>query len=94
MSNSKIVLGIVTAAVAGAVIGLLFAPDEGDKTIKKLKKKTNSLAADLIDALEKSKAKAEQTASDLKEEGEKYKDEAANKAADYADAAKEQYHNL
>ena len=59
MSNNKVFLGIITAAIAGAVIGLLFAPEDGNETRKKIKKRTNNLATDLIDALEKSKAKAE-----------------------------------
>lgn len=94
MSGNKVFLGIVAAAVAGAVIGLLFAPEDGSKTIKKIKKKTNSLASDLIDALEKSKGKAENAASELKSEGKAYADEAANKASEYADQAKQEYNNL
>lgn len=94
MSGNKVFLGIVAAAVAGAVIGLLFAPEDGSKTIKKIKKRTNSLASDLIDALEKSKQKAEKASSELKNEGAAYKDEAMNKAAEYADTAKEEYNNL
>jgi len=79
--------GIVTAAAVGAVIGLLFAPDEGNNTRKKIKRKTNSLAGDLIDALERSKDKAVQTAEDLKSKGEKYKDEAIDTAEEYVDQA-------
>jgi gas vesicle protein len=91
MSSNRVFLGIVAAAIAGAAIGLLFAPEDGNKTIKKIKKKTNSLASDLIDALERSKGKAEQAASDLKKEGEAYGQEAVNKAAEYADTVKDEY---
>ena len=94
MSSNKVFLGIVAAAVAGAVIGLLFAPEDGSETIKKIKRKTNSLASDLIDALEKSKEKAEKVSAELKKEGMAYKDEAVNKAAEYADTAKDEYNNL
>ena len=90
MSNNKVFLGIITAAIAGAVIGLLFAPEDGNETRKKIKKRTNNLATDLIDALEKSKAKAEGAVDDLKDEGKKYADEAANKAAEYTDSAREE----
>lgn len=85
MAAGRAFLGIVTAAAVGAVIGLLFAPDEGNKTRKKIKRKTNSLANDLIDALESSKRKANLTADELKAKGEAYKDEAidaAEKAVD------------
>jgi gas vesicle protein len=94
MSTNKIILGIVTAAVAGAVIGLLLAPEDSKKTFKKLKKKTNELAGDLITALEKSKAKAADAAGQLKKEGETYADEAAGKAEEYVDAAREQVGNI
>lgn len=94
MSTNKIFLGLVTAAVAGAVIGLLLAPEESKKTIRKLKKKTNSLAGDLIAALEKSKDKAADAAGQLKKEGEAYAEEAAGKAGEYADSAREQVGKL
>lgn len=88
MSGKNIILGIVTAAIAGVAIGLLIAPDDGKKTIKKLRKKTNSLAGDLIAALEKSKAKAGEAADDLKNEGRAFANEAADKAEAYAEAAR------
>ncbi|HEV7378340.1 MAG TPA: YtxH domain-containing protein [Dyadobacter sp.] len=88
MASNRAFWGIVTAAAVGAVIGLLFAPDEGNKTRKKIKKKTNSLAGDLIDALEKSKEKAFKAADEAKEKGAQYKDEAIETADDYIDEAK------
>lgn len=90
MTTNKIILGVLAAAAAGTIIGLLFAPEDGDNTRKKIKKKTNSLASDLIDALEKSKAKATETAENIKEEGKAYKDAAVNKADEYKDTAKEE----
>jgi gas vesicle protein len=90
MTTNKIILGVLAAAAAGTIIGLLFAPEDGDNTRKKIKKKTNSLASDLIDALEKSKAKATETAENLKEEGKEYKDAAINKADTYKETAKEE----
>jgi gas vesicle protein len=90
MNGNKAFWGIITAAAVGAVIGLLFAPEDGNKTIKKIKKKTNSLASDLIDALEKSKEKASNVAGEIKEEGEEYKNAAFDKAEEYANTAKEE----
>ncbi|CAG5004314.1 hypothetical protein DYBT9275_03345 [Dyadobacter sp. CECT 9275] len=83
--NNKAFWGIVTAAAVGAVIGLLFAPEDGDKTRKKIKRKTNSLASELLDALEKSKAKADQAASELKNKGQEYADKAAFKVNEVAE---------
>jgi len=39
MGTNKIFWGIVTAAAVGAVIGLLFAPEEGNQTRKKIRKR-------------------------------------------------------
>ena len=89
-TNNNAFWGIVTAAAVGAVIGLLFAPDEGNNTRKKIKKKTNSLASDLIDALEKSKEKVSSAAGDIKDKGLKYKDEAVDTADKYVDDANEE----
>jgi gas vesicle protein len=86
-NGSKAFWGIVTAAAVGAVIGLLFAPDEGNNTRKKIKKKTNSLAGDLIEALERSKEKAAQAASTIKSKGEQYKQEAVDTVEEYVDDA-------
>ncbi|MCF2487011.1 YtxH domain-containing protein [Dyadobacter sp. CY347] len=90
MNGNKAFWGIVTAAAVGAVIGLLFAPEEGNKTRTKIKKKTNSLATDLIEALEKSKEKASDVAGQIKEEGEEYKNAALDKAEEYSNTAKEE----
>jgi gas vesicle protein len=90
MATNKAFWGIVTAAAVGAVIGLLFAPDEGNNTRKKIKKKTNSLASELIDALEKSKEKAAQAAESVKSKGQEYKDDAVDTAEQYVDAANEE----
>lgn len=87
MVNNKAFWGIVTAAAVGAVIGLLFAPDEGNKTRKKIKRKTNSLAGDLIEALERSKGQAARNVDDLKAKGEELRDDAIETAEDYADKA-------
>jgi len=90
MASNKAFWGIVTAAAVGAVIGLLFAPDEGNNTRKKIKKKTNSLASELIDALEKSKEKAASVAGNLKNKGQQYKDEAIDTAEQYVDDANDE----
>jgi gas vesicle protein len=90
MNNNKAFWGIVTAAAVGAIIGLLFAPEDGGETRKRIKKRTNSLATDLIDALEKSKEKASNIVGQAKKEGEEYKNAAVDKAEEYSDTAKEE----
>lgn len=47
MSNGKFLAGILLGAAAGAVLGVLFAPDKGADTRKKIAKKTSKLGDDI-----------------------------------------------
>ena len=46
-STSKVLLGIVGAAAAGVVIGLLVAPEKGSEFRSKINEKTNGLVDQL-----------------------------------------------
>ncbi len=50
MSNSKALLGFLAGAAVGAIAGILFAPDKGSDTRKKISTKTNEAS----DSLKKS----------------------------------------
>jgi gas vesicle protein len=47
MNSSKVVLGILGGVAAGALLGVLFAPDKGSKTRKKIVYKSNGLVDDI-----------------------------------------------
>jgi gas vesicle protein len=47
MNSVKLVAGLLISAAAGAIIGVLFAPDKGTETRKKISKK----GTDLTDSL-------------------------------------------
>jgi gas vesicle protein len=49
--KSKIILGILGAAAAGAVIGMLVAPDSGSDMRKKISKAASDFAEDLTKAI-------------------------------------------
>ena len=47
MSRGKIILGILAGTAAGALIGILFAPDKGTETRKKIVHKGEEYIDDL-----------------------------------------------
>ncbi|MFZ6014344.1 MAG: YtxH domain-containing protein, partial [Bacteroidota bacterium] len=44
MNNGKAVLAVVAGVAAGVALGMLFAPDKGSDTRKKISKKGEDLA--------------------------------------------------
>jgi gas vesicle protein len=49
MSSGKVVLGVLAGVAAGAVLGILFAPDKGSATRKKILRKTKEYTGELED---------------------------------------------
>ncbi len=49
MSAGKIVLGMLAGMAIGSVLGILFAPDKGSVTRKKLAKKGSDISRDAED---------------------------------------------
>ena len=45
--KSNVVVSVVAGLAAGALLGVLFAPDKGSKTRKKIKNKTSEAKKDL-----------------------------------------------
>jgi gas vesicle protein len=66
-TTSKVILGIIGAAAAGVVIGMLVAPEKGEETRKKLKKTAGEWADNLSHLWESGKNAGKQEAQDLKD---------------------------
>ena len=49
MNASKILLSFVAGAAVGAALGILFAPDKGTETRRKISEKSNDMADSLKD---------------------------------------------
>ncbi len=88
MKNSKVFFSILIAAAVGATVGMLFAPEEGDKTRKKIKKSANDWANEALEALEKGKAKVQDTADNVMGKAKSYRNDAVDAADEQLDEAK------
>ena len=67
MSNqSKIVLGLLGAVVAGVAIGILIAPEKGSEVRKKLRKTTEGWVDSLGQLFHKAKDGVEEMSTNLK----------------------------
>lgn len=86
-TKSKIILGLVGAAAAGVVVGLLLAPEKGTEIRAKISQKTSDWTDHLTDLF--ANAKGELT--DLAKKGSKAATDAAGTAADKFNNARESY---
>jgi gas vesicle protein len=53
MSSGKVLLGLLAGVAAGALLGILFAPEKGSDTRKKLSKKGEDFADELKEKFNK-----------------------------------------
>ncbi len=56
-NNNNLVAAVIAGIAAGAVLGVLFAPDKGTETRKKIKDEGKKFAEGIKDRLQKEKEK-------------------------------------
>lgn len=52
MKTSKTIIGVLSGVAVGAALGILFAPDKGTNTRKKIAKKSNAAKDSLKDSFD------------------------------------------
>lgn len=76
MSNSKILVGFLAGAAVGSLLGILFAPDKGTETRRKISEKTGDVTgalkdkfSDFVDGLKDTFGSVKRDAEDVAEKG-------------------------
>jgi len=66
-NTAKIIAALAVGAAAGAVIGVLFAPEKGSETRRKVSEEGKKLAQSLKEKLNRMKEKSDEVASNIQE---------------------------
>jgi gas vesicle protein len=93
-NNGKVILGMAAAAAAGAVIGMMFAPEKGSDLRDKVRETANGLATDLLDSIQKGRNQYNQTAQQIEDEAENLKSKAVGKIAEVKDRIETKMENV
>jgi gas vesicle protein len=73
-SNTKIILGLLAAAAAGAAVGVLMAPEKGSDLRRKIKDTVDEWADDLSELLAIGKEEMKERFAEAREGMEEVKD--------------------
>lgn len=76
---TKVTLGILGAAAAGVIIGLLIAPDKGSETRKKIRKTAGGWAENLTHLFNEGKEAGEEAINEVKDKARRAKSAAEEK---------------
>jgi len=80
--------GLVVGAAIGAIAGLLFAPEPGEDTRKKLSEKTKELSDELLDQFDDLKENVNKVLEDVKKTGAEVIEDVKNTGVDVVEDVK------
>lgn len=69
MKTNSTIIGILGGLAAGALLGVLFAPDKGSKTRQKIAKKTNQYSDSVKDTYQNLVGKIKRNGEEVIEKG-------------------------
>ncbi len=79
-SGFAFIAGLAVGAVVGGIAGLLFAPEAGDETRKKLHEKSKEVSEDLYDKFDEFKDTVTDALENVKEKVEDVKEKVTKEA--------------
>ena len=79
MSSSKILVGFLAGAAVGALAGILFAPDKGSNTRKKIATKTGDITDSVKNSFSNFIDSIKETYAGAKDDVEEFGDKAKSK---------------
>ena len=82
MSSGKVFLGLIAGVAIGAALGVLFAPDKGWNTRKRISKKGEDLAEDLKEKFDEFLESIKVKATEAKDEVTGFANNAQSKASE------------
>ncbi|MGV9004299.1 YtxH domain-containing protein [Flavobacterium sp.] len=78
MKASNVLLGIIGGLAAGAILGILYAPEKGSETRKKISKKSGDIKDNLKESFNDLLSNVEDKYNNLASKGSKMVDDASD----------------